>query len=325
MKARIRAGQFTTREAISWLLTACRGVARVVIPTVTFAALSLAPRLASAKDHASEVRFKLYRGYAIVARGSIGNLRNLNFLIDTGAVPSVLDRRTADALHLTGTKETLSVFTQELAAELVIARNVQLGPVRTDSLRVVVRDLSFAESALGIRIDAMIGFDLLSQGPFVIDYQSKRLVFGPIDTSLPVIPYHSGPGYAAVEMRIQQKTLLLLVDTGASDTTLDCADAVTNIGSRTWSNMSGDIKVKQVQLRDAYLGAIDWGAQDVFILEIDDRSKPSGLSGLLGVISLKARRVGFDPDRKVLVLDDLVMRQKPPKASPETASKERLP
>jgi predicted aspartyl protease len=331
MKARIRTSRLTTRKAISWLLTACRGVARVVVPTVTFAALSLAPRLVSAKDHANEVPFKLLRGYAIVARGSIGNLKNLNFLIDTGAVPSVLDRRTADALHLTGTKEHLSVFTQKLAAELVIANNVQLGPVRTGSLSVVVRDLSFAESALGIRIDAMIGFDLLSQGPFVIDYQSKRLVFGPIDTSLPVIPYHSGPGYVAVELRVQQKTLLLLVDTGASDlvlfgeTMLDSADAVTNIGSRTWSNMGGDIKVKQVQLRDAYLGAIAWGAQDVFILEVDDRSKPSGLSGLLGVISLKVRRVGFDPDRKVLVLDKQIMRQEPPRANPETASKERLP
>ena len=146
-----------------------------------------------------------------------------------------------------------------------------------------------------------------------------------------MIPYHSGPGYVAVELRVQQKTLLLLVDTGASDlvlfgeTTLDSADSVTNIGSRTWSNMGGDIKVKQVQLRDAYLGAIAWGAQDVFILEVDDRSKPSGLSGLLGVISLKVRRVGFDPDRKVLVLDKQIMRQEPPRANPETASKERLP
>ena len=171
----------------------------------------------------------------------------------------------------------------------------------------------------------------MSQGPFVIDYQSKRLVFGPIDTSLPVIPYHSVPGYVAVELRVQQKTLLLLVDTGASDSVLFCrnhadsADAGHNIGSRTWSNMGGDIKVKQVQLRDAYLGAIAWGAQDVFILEVDDRSKPSGLSGLLGVISLKVRRVGFDPDRKVLVLDEQIKRQEPPRANPETASKERLP
>src|SRR4051794_30344685 len=48
------------------------------------------------------IALKLYRGYTIVARGSIGNLKNLNFLIDTGAVPSILDRRIAKKLRLTG-------------------------------------------------------------------------------------------------------------------------------------------------------------------------------------------------------------------------------
>ena len=330
MKIRIRVRSLATSEELLWLLPTCRSIPRVLALTVAFV-LTLAPGLLSAKEHANEVPFKLYRGYAIVARGSIGNLKNLNFLIDTGAVPSVLDRRIADKLQLTGTMEKLSVFTQKLAAERVIAHNVQLGTVRTDSLPVVVRDLSFGESALGVRIDAMIGFDLLSQGPFVIDYQSKRLVFGPIDTSLPVIPYHSGPGYVAVEMRIQQKKFLLLVDTGASDlvlfgdTTLDCADAVTNIGRRTWSNMGGDIELNQVHLRDTYVGFISWESRDVFVLELDGRSKPAGLGGLLGVISLKARRLGFDPDRKVLVLDGLVIPQEPMRASREPAAKERLP
>lgn len=36
-----------------------------------------------ASDNANEVLFKLYRSNAIVVRGSVGNLKNLNFLIDT--------------------------------------------------------------------------------------------------------------------------------------------------------------------------------------------------------------------------------------------------
>jgi len=41
--------------------------------------------LVFAADKPNEVSLKLYRGYAIVVRGSVGNLKNLNFLIDTGA------------------------------------------------------------------------------------------------------------------------------------------------------------------------------------------------------------------------------------------------
>ena len=270
-------------------------------------------RVALAVAHnRSEVSFKLYRGYAIVVRGSIGSMKNLNFLIDTGAVPSVLDRRIAERLHLGGTTEKLSVFTQELKTERVSAQNVDLGPFHADTLPAVVRDLSFAEEALGTRVDAIIGFDLLKRSAFTIDYQAKKITVGPIGPSLVVIPYHAGPGYAVVEMNLQQKTILLLVDTGASNLVLfesathDCANAIIHLGSRTWSNMGGQVKVKQVQLKDAYLGTMPWGSQDAFILDSASGYIPHGLSGLLGIASLKARRIGFDPDRMILVLDPSV-------------------
>src|SRR5438477_10467746 len=45
-----------------------------------------------------------------------------------------------------------------------------------------------------------------------VDYRSKRIVFGPIDPSLIAIPYQAHPGYALVEVQIQQRKLLLLLD-----------------------------------------------------------------------------------------------------------------
>src|SRR5215469_17324977 len=122
-------------------------------------ALSLAPSVGFAANNPSEVPFKLYRGYAIVVRGSVGNLKNLNFLIDTGAVPSVLDERIAQKLHLIGTTEKLSVFTQQVQTQRAVAQDLRLGPLSAEAVPVVVRDLSFAADALGTRVDAMIGFD----------------------------------------------------------------------------------------------------------------------------------------------------------------------
>ena len=269
----------------------------------------LAARVVLAADSANEVPFKLYRGYVIVARGSIGNVRNLNFLIDTGAIPSVLDRRIAQRLHLTGAVEKLSVFTQELDTERVIAPDVNLGPFHADALPAVVGNLSFAEKILGTRVDAVVGLDLLGQNAFTIDYQSKKIIVGPIDPSLAGIPYEAHPGYAVVEMKIQQRSLRLLVDTGASDleffeaATRDCPDAIRIIGTQTGSNMGGEIRFQHVELADAYLGSMPWGTRHAFILPDSGENQPDGLRGLLGVASLKARRVGFDPEHRIFAWD----------------------
>jgi predicted aspartyl protease len=273
------------------------------------AAWILGTQLVAAAESAGEVPFKLYRGYTMVVRGSIGNLNNLNFLIDTGAVPSVLDRRIARKLRLAGTPGKLSVFTQKLDTEQTNAPNVQLGQLHADALPVVVRDLSFAEQALGTRVDAMIGFDFLGQTAFTIDYLCRKIVFGPIDTSMAAISYQARPGYVVVEMQIQHRQLLLLVDTGASDLIFfesgvrDCLSAIQIVGSRTWSNIGGEVRVKQVQLASAALGIMPWNQRDAFILEETGGRPPAGLDGLLGVTSLKARRVAFDPDRKLFAWD----------------------
>lgn len=289
---------------------------------VVLAACHVAPQVVLAADSSNEIPFKLCRGYAIVVRGSIGTVKNLNFLVDTGAVPSVLDQRISRKLHLTGTVEKLSVFTQKLETERVLAPDVNVGPLHSEALPAVVRDLSFAEDALGTRIDAIVGFDFLDQSPFTIDYQSKKIILGALDPSLVAIPYQAGPGYIFVEMKIQQQKLLLIVDTGASNLVLfdgvrrNCPEAIKNVGTQTWSNMGGEIQVTQAQLRDAYLGPAPWGSRDVFILENTGANPPAGIGGLLGTISLKARRVAFDPEHKILAWDQ-------PGASTQVASTAR--
>jgi hypothetical protein len=266
---------------------------------------SLSPYGVLAADEPNELPFKLYRGYAIVVRGSVGNLKNLNFLVDTGAIPSVLDQRIARKLHLTGEKQKLSVLTQKLDAERVTAPDVQVGLLHSEALSAIVRDLSFASEALGTHIDGMIGFDFLSLGPFTIDYESKKLVFGAIDPSLDAIPYEAHTGFALVTMKVRNRSLLLLLDTGASDLVLfegsisDCQECVRSLGVEKWSNMGGDVQVQKVQISDALLGSRIWGAQSAFILPHGGGNPPSGLQGLLGVSSLRARRVAFDPKHRL--------------------------
>lgn len=257
-----------------------------------------------AMDSSNEVSFKLYRGYVIVAHGSIGGLKNLNFLVDTGAVPSVVDLRIARKLHLRGQKGRVEVPTKTLPTETVVVPDLALGPSHVTELPVIVQDLSFAEEALGTRVDAMIGFDLLGQSAFTIDYESKKLIFGPIDRSFSTVPYAPGLPYAIVILQVGKERLKILVDTGASNLVLfqshvlSCRPAINTVGRETWTSMGGDMSVAKAQLAAAYLGDMSWGKRMAYITE-NSASQPSELAGLLGTIAL-GRRVAFDPVRKVV-------------------------
>lgn len=173
-----------------------------------------------AANSPNKVPFKLYRGYVIVVRGSIGGLKNLNFLVDTGAVPSVVGARIARKLHLRGQPGRVDVPTKTLRTKRVIVHDVELGPSHVGELSVIVQNLSFAEKALGTRVDAMIGFDVLGQSAFTIDYESRNLVFGQVDPSFNSVPYYPGLPYAIVVLQIQQQKLEILVDTGTSNLVL---------------------------------------------------------------------------------------------------------
>lgn len=76
-------------------------------------------RVPATKNRA-ELPMKLYHGYTIVAQGSIGSLKKLNFLIDTGAVPSVVAQRIARKLALRGTVDKVTVFSQTLQTQRVV-------------------------------------------------------------------------------------------------------------------------------------------------------------------------------------------------------------
>src|ERR1700761_7095445 len=81
------------------------------------------------------LHFDLYRGYLIVARGSGGSGPDLDFLVDTGGNPTVLDRRVAQKLLLPEEPGVLAGINGRVQAGLTTVPSLQIGPIKRDNFR----------------------------------------------------------------------------------------------------------------------------------------------------------------------------------------------
>jgi predicted aspartyl protease len=126
----------------------------------------------------TKLPFHLSWGYLVIVEGSIGNIQKLNFLVDTGANPSVVDQRIAYDLGLTVQPARVNVSNKTVETRIVVLPSLLLGPVRIESLPVLSQDLSFFQKALGYKVDAIVGMDVLRKSSFTINYRTKEMLFG---------------------------------------------------------------------------------------------------------------------------------------------------
>ena len=149
--------------------------------------------------------------------GSAGPLKNLNFFLDTGTIRSTFDSRIASKLNLRDATTAGIVFMSGRAkAEDAVLPSLQFGPVERSNLEIVIADLSSLSRTLQVRIDAIVGLDVLGQRPFVIDYSARVIRFGPVPSLAVSVPVRVYGGLAVIDAEIDHRPVHLLFDTGAS-------------------------------------------------------------------------------------------------------------
>jgi Aspartyl protease len=129
------------------------------------------------------VPFRLIDGWAIVLEGTLAGKQQQKMLIDTSAVPSAINIRVARRLGLSGSAQKLLLMNRAMQVQKVRVPNVRVGTVAAEALDTVAMDLAGVEQALGTRIDAVIGLDLLSRQNFSLDYRRKELEFSSIHST----------------------------------------------------------------------------------------------------------------------------------------------
>ena len=253
-------------------------------------------------EPAQSVRFQLYRGYLIVVHGSIGAAKNLNFFLDTGATPALLDSGVARKLHLHG-EESVSIvrLDRRTLAEETTLPSLEIGPLKRSNLRVVTADLSFYEKVLQVRIDAVVGLDVLGQRPFVIDYPGRVIRFESAPAMQVSLPLRLDQGVAVFDAEIDHTPVHLLFDTGAGSIVLFNKATPGSTGTKDTeeSSKTADFEEKKVWLRTLRLGAEEFGQKPALLTR---NPKPSQLNvdGLMSPAALGISRVAVDLKAGVL-------------------------
>jgi predicted aspartyl protease len=256
-----------------------------------------------------EIPFHLQGGFAIVVRGSIGRQENLNFLVDTGSVPSVIHQRLARKLNLTGPRENDSVINHRRSVERVELPGLHIGPFEFPPLSAVVIDLTQIENRLGLRLDGVIGLDVLGHQNFTIDYRERKIRFGASSANGQTVPFElrteAGAPYVIVPLEIDSHPVRLLLDTGANGLIL-FADRLEGrippfrkTGVRNDLYVDGAYAVSHVEISNVRLGGIVWSKSQAAMVEISSAAVRDS-AGLFGPASLGITRIALDFDRHTL-------------------------
>jgi predicted aspartyl protease len=251
------------------------------------------------------VRFDLYSNYLIVGRGSAGPLKGLNFVLDTGASPTVLDRRLAQKLGLQEFPAKIAVLEGSVLAGQATMPSLEFGPIRRDNFNVLIEDLSFVQKALPIRVDAVVGLDVLGQFPFEIDYTSREIRFGWFPLLASSLPFRIRAGLPVVDAELNHFSVHLLVDTGESSLILFRARtqpvSPVKIGSsQPRAYTGGEFDRKLVRLQSVRIGEEEFGDKPAFLVPSRSDEVQDDFDGSIGPAALGITKIAIDLRRGVL-------------------------
>jgi hypothetical protein len=248
----------------------------------------------------ADVAFQLHQHHLVVAKGSIGALNGLNLLIDTGTIPSVVDARVARKLQVQAEPSVAVAFGQKISSGSAVLDDVRVGPIQSGPLSVGVGDLSYLRD---VRVDAIVGLDVLARTSFTIDYRRHTLQFGPRDREGSFVPLELVWPFLTVRMTIGRQSVRLLLDTGSRDLVLFKTRLPASLSNAPWSGdktiqyASGTAYLRRVDLHDARLGTDRWPALTAWTLDRVPLGYPPAIDGVLGVLALDPARAAFDFER----------------------------
>ena len=255
----------------------------------------------SSSTESSTIPFDLVSSFLVVVDGQIGNLKGLRFILDTGATHSVLDRKVADRLGLQRHAGKVMNIDNYIPVEWSNIQDLRVGPMRVQAVRVMVVKLA-EYSKLAKNADGIIGLDLLSRSKkFTIDYDSRTVSLQLMEAGT---PERSASKCFVIPVIVQGIPIHLVIDTGLQGillygNRLRKRLPKMKIDGKSTNVPMGRLRVKQVRLPGVRIADAE-EVTTVLLIDGPDEDELPGVDGYLGPASLRAKRIEFDFDAKVL-------------------------
>src|SRR5215472_2650490 len=242
------------------------------------------------------VPFELHDGFLIVSKCSVGDLKNLTAVIDTGATETTLDLRIAKRLSLAMRAEDATVGIGNAVVQAVSIPSLEFGPLRSEGLAGIAADLTPLTYQMGIRPDVLIGMDLLRLGRFVIDYWVKTITFGAIPLLKYSVKLVPGDHLATFDAAVDGENLRFQIDTGFNAILVYKgklrASPLQEFDSHS-AAFGLRLRAQPAYVRELQIG--NWKAKRLTAYVTDEApSGNPGFDGLLGPSALGVHRLAFD-------------------------------
>ena len=247
---------------------------------------------------ATPVSFELRESFQIVVRGAIGPFAGLRFLIDTGSIPSMVDRQIARRLGVGVQDSRLVAFGEKTHILSSVLPCIRLGPLRADAIAAGVGDLSFLHG-----VDAIIGLDVLSRSSFSIDYEARQMSFGPMVSHAPTVRLEINSPFLTVQLAIAGQPVRLLVDTGSKRLVLfeqrvrGRLPRLPVTGELVMYHISGASKLRRVRLPPVSANGFAIERLEGFLSDAPVDGYPAEIDGVLGMRALARKGAEFDFER----------------------------
>ena len=250
------------------------------------------------RSPAKEIPFQLFNDNLVIVRATVGTVKNVNMILDTGTSPSAISQELAHRLKLKGNTESLQTLNGTIQTQSLILPCIQIGPWEARPIRVLVQDLSFMERSLGIALGGIVGLDILRTGSFTIDYRRKKIVFGRIAASENAVRFETQEPYLTVKAMIEGQAVRLLVDSGTWGllvfrNRLRKSQEQVHFDSNASISSPGGMTHVGWFRAGVSLGKDDLGTRNVAIADIDSDLQ-NDFDGLLGFAKLGFLKVSFD-------------------------------
>lgn len=209
-----------------------------------------------------------YSHKEILVKVRLNGSEPLDFLFDTAASQTVIDRRTAAELFLDkqGSMQIIAA-NGAVPAQLTSIPKVEIGEVALSDVQALMLDLTPQTRQLGKRIAGIIGANVINKFAVTIDYGKSQLIFNDASTYKPpatavLVPFTNKQVPTVKAVLNGNTEVTFLIDTGAAFNNLPERYAKTFLGHQTAHMTEGTgLDGRSVRLATVNVPLVKLGSQ----------------------------------------------------------------